>query len=103
MFIVEVSDMFFGAIYCLKINIMKRIIVDYRNLTLDILKLLKNKYPEGYTNMDIIVFTNHKKETIKAIEVTTNDIDYLVKISRQLSLSIENFKELNITIDYTVN
>ncbi len=82
---------------------MKRIIVDYRNLTPDILKLLKNKYPEGYTNMDIIVFTNHKNETIKAIEVTTNDTDYLVKISRQLYLSIENFEELNITIDYTVN
>ncbi len=82
---------------------MKRIIVDYRNLTPNILKLLKNKYPEGYTNMDIIAFTNHKNETIKAIEVTTNDIDYLVKISRQLSLSIENFEELNITIDYTVN
>jgi len=74
---------------------MKRVIVDYHNLTPDILKLIKNKYPEGYSDNDMIVFKNTKNETIKAIEITTKNEDYLVKISKQLSIQLEDFLEID--------
>ncbi|MEN8124281.1 MAG: hypothetical protein ABFR32_04060 [Bacteroidota bacterium] len=81
---------------------MKRVIVDYHNLTPDILKLIKNKYPEGYTDTDMIVFKNTKNETIKAIEVATKSKDYLIKISKQLSIKLEDYLELD-DISFTNN
>jgi len=41
--------------------IMKRIIVDYNKLTNEILSMLVEKYPEGYTDADVIRFKNAKK------------------------------------------
>ncbi len=35
---------------------MKRIIVDYNKLTNEILSMLVEKYPEGYTDADVIRF-----------------------------------------------
>ncbi len=74
---------------------MKRVIVDYHNLTSDILRLIKNKYPEGYTDMDMIVFKNTKNETIKAIEVATKNEDYIIKISKQLTIQLEDIFEID--------
>lgn len=79
---------------------MKRIIVDQFNLNKDILKLIRNKYPEGYTEMDMVVFKNAKNETIKAIEVATKNEDYLIKVSKHLSIKLEDFldiEEINFT------
>lgn len=76
---------------------MKRIIVNYQNLTPDILRLLKAKYPDGYSDLDVITFKNAKNETIKAVEVRTSDTIYLVKISKQLSLSFENYEEIDLS------
>jgi len=36
---------------------MKRIIVDFKKLTPEILSLLVEKYPDGYDDKHIIVFT----------------------------------------------
>jgi len=59
---------------------MKRIIIDYKKLTKDILKLLIEKYPDGYDNSDIISFKNLQGETIKAVELRDSDTIYLVKV-----------------------
>ena len=50
---------------------MKRIIVDYNKLTNEILSMLVEKYPEGYTE----------------------DTIYLVKVSTRLADTMENFDE----------
>ena len=47
---------------------MKRIIVDYKKLTPQLLKLLTEKFPDGYDDKDIITFDNHHNETIQAVE-----------------------------------
>ena len=39
---------------------MKRVIVDYNKLTNEILSMLVEKYPEGYTDADVIRFKNAK-------------------------------------------
>lgn len=72
---------------------MKRVIVEYAKLTKDILDLLIEKYPDGYDYDDIISFKNAKGETIKAVEVKTDDTDYLVKISTKLEEAMEEYAD----------
>ncbi|WBU90893.1 hypothetical protein [Cellulophaga omnivescoria] len=74
-------------------NNLKRVIVDFKKLTPEVLKLLVERYPAGYGDNDIIVFKNAKNETIEAVEVLTNDTKYLVKISAKLEHTMENYDE----------
>jgi hypothetical protein len=70
---------------------MKRVIVDYSKLTEDILNLLVEKFPSGYGYRDIITFKNAKDETVRAVEVRTEDTIYLVKISLKLEETMEEY------------
>ncbi|WP_439131571.1 hypothetical protein [Polaribacter sp.] len=72
---------------------MKRVIVEYSKLTKDILDMLIDKYPDGYDYEDIISFKNAKGETIKAVEVKTEDTNYLVKISTKLENAMEEYAD----------
>ncbi|KGL61015.1 MULTISPECIES: hypothetical protein [unclassified Polaribacter] len=86
---------------------MRRVIVEYAKLTTDILDLLVDKYPNGYDYSDIISYKNAKAETIKALEVKTEDAVYLVKISSKLEQVIEDYAEdedsFNANDDFDVN
>ncbi len=70
---------------------MRRVIVDFKKLTPEILNLLVDKYPYGYDDDHIISFKNAKNELIEAVEVRTDDTIYLVKVSQKLENSMENF------------
>ena len=70
---------------------MKRIIIDYKKLTPEILTLLTEKFPDGYGDNDIIVFNNHRNETVEAVEVKTDDTIYLVKVGSKLQYSMTNY------------
>lgn len=72
---------------------MNRIIVDFKKLTDEILNLLVEKYPDGYNDSDIITFKNASGEIIDAVEVRTEETDYLVKVSVKLAESMENFMD----------
>ena len=72
---------------------MKRVIVNYKKLNKDILNLLLNKFPDGYSDRDIISFKNHHNTTIEAVEVRTNDTAYLVKISERLAGVMQDYEE----------
>ncbi|MDG1041204.1 MAG: hypothetical protein P8H13_04885 [Polaribacter sp.] len=72
---------------------MKRIIIDYAKLTTDILDLLVEKYPDGYGFSDVITFKNAKGESIKAVEVKTEDAIFLVKISSKLEQTMEDYAD----------
>ena len=72
---------------------MKRIIVDYKKLTPEILGLLVEKYPDGYDDDQIISFKNAKNETVDAVEVRTEDTIYLVKVSTRLETTMANYDE----------
>lgn len=78
---------------------MKRIIVDFKKLTPEILSLLVEKYPDGYDDRHIITFKNSNNKLIEAVEVRTEDTIYLVKVSTGLEVSMANFDE----DDYTEN
>ena len=70
---------------------MKRVIIDYKKLTPEILSLLLQKFPDGYNDKDIVIFDNHHNETIEAVEVNTTDTIYLVKVSSKLHYTMTNF------------
>jgi len=72
---------------------MKRVIVDYKKLTNEILSLLVEKYPDGYGDDDIIRFKNANNETVEALEVRTDEAIYLVKVSTRLANTMENFED----------
>ncbi|WP_066218013.1 hypothetical protein [Formosa haliotis] len=91
---------------------MKKIIVDYKKLTPEILSTLTEKFPDGYSDNDIIKFDNHRNETIEAVEVKTDDAIYLVKVSCKLHYTMAKFDntedlEINslghVIIDYPDN
>lgn len=72
---------------------LKRVIVDFKKLTPEILALLVERYPDGYDDDQIISFRNAKNEMIEAVEVTTEDTKYLVKVSTKLAVTMENYDE----------
>jgi len=72
---------------------LKRVIVDFKKLTPEILALLVEKYPHGYDDDNVISFKNVKNELIEAVEVITEDTKYLVKVSSKLEMTMENYDE----------
>ena len=72
---------------------LKRIIVDFKKLTPEVLKLLVEKYPDGYDDLNIFSFKNASGENIQAVEVSTEDTKYLVKISAKLEKTMANYDE----------
>lgn len=72
---------------------MRRVIVDYKKLTDEILNLLVTKFPDGYDREDIIRFQNAKNELVEALEVRTDDTIYLVKVSQGLANTMNDFEE----------
>ncbi|MBR9914193.1 MAG: hypothetical protein GYB32_05100 [Algicola sp.] len=72
---------------------LKRVIVDFKKLTPEILALLVERYPDGYDDDHIISFRNANNEIVEAVEVTTEDTKYLVKVSTKLEVTMENYDE----------
>ena len=72
---------------------LKRVIVDFKKLTPEVLKLLVEEYPDGYDDRDIIAFKNAHGDKIEAVEVLTEDTKYLVKISAKLEVTMANYDE----------
>jgi hypothetical protein len=72
---------------------LKRVIVDFKKLTPEILALLVEKYPDGYDDDHVVSFRNAKNELVEAVEVTTEDTKYLVKVSTKLEVTMENYDE----------
>lgn len=69
---------------------MRKAIIDYKKVTPELLQLLQERYPGGYSDRDIIVFDDHRNNTIEAVEVRTADTIYLVKVSSKLHYTMVN-------------
>ncbi|MFS4466543.1 hypothetical protein [Maribacter sp. 2210JD10-5] len=72
---------------------LRKVIVDFKKLTPEVLKLTVERYPDGYDDDDIISFRNAHGERVEAVEVITEDTKYLVKISEKLVYTMENYDE----------
>jgi hypothetical protein len=75
----------------------KRVIVDYKNITQELLQLFSDTYPDGIDDKTIF-FTNAKGERVEAVPLETADTKYLVKLSAQLAQKVEDFMdEIDVT------
>ncbi|MFT6796340.1 MAG: hypothetical protein ACJART_001479 [Maribacter sp.] len=70
---------------------LNKVIVDFKKLTPEVLKLTVERYPDGYDDRDVISFRNSKGERVEAVEVITADTKFLVKISEKLEYTMENY------------
>lgn len=78
---------------------MKRIIKDYKNITPELLDILNNRYPEGIDEDDLITFTNHLNEKVRAVEIRYDDDIYLIKVSKQLSEKMDEASDDDDDLD----
>lgn len=69
---------------------MRKAIIDYKKVTPELFQLLQERYPGGYADKDIIVFDDHRNNTIEAVEVRTEDTIYLVKVNSKLHYTMAN-------------
>ena len=74
---------------------LKRVIVDFKKLTPEVLKLLVERYPDGYDDRNIISFRNAQGERIEAVEVLTEDTKYLVKVSTKLEVTMDDYEDFD--------
>ncbi len=72
---------------------MLRKIIDYSKLNDDLLILLTEKFPNGYSDDDILAFRNAQNEIIEAVEIKTEEVTYLVKVGKKLQQAIEDFQD----------
>ncbi|MGY6648225.1 hypothetical protein [Wenyingzhuangia sp. IMCC45574] len=72
---------------------MKRIIIDHTKVTNEILGIILEEYPDGYTDRDVLKFTNHKGELIEALEIKLKEDIYLVKVGTKLDRAIVQHNE----------
>lgn len=77
----------------------RRVIVDYKNITQDILGLFADRYPYGYDDEDIVKFQNAQGAMVKAVPIETLDTKYLVKISVEMDRKIEAFMDDDDDVD----
>ncbi len=70
----------------------KRVIVDYKNITEELLQLLSEEHPYGFEG-ETIHFTNAKGERVEAVPLETADTKYLIKVSTQLITKFEAFQD----------
>lgn len=70
---------------------MIRKIVDYKKLDKEIVKLLLEKFPDGYDDHHIISFKNSNNQLIEAVEIRTENVIYLVKICVKLEKALDDF------------
>jgi len=69
---------------------MKHLIVDYNKLNITVLDLLVETYPDGYGDEDIISYRNAQGEIVECVRVSSEDTIYLVKVSKRLTLAMED-------------
>jgi len=72
-------------------GVMKRIIKNFKNLDSKLFQKLKEKYPYGIDDEDLISFTTPNGYKIKALELGTREAIYLIKMSSELLYQLRSF------------
>jgi len=58
---------------------MKKVAVDFKNLTPEVIEAIAKAYPEGFIDSDVISFTNVDIEMEDRVKVILNDKVFLIK------------------------
>jgi hypothetical protein len=70
----------------------KKLVISYKNLSPDLVSLLKEKYPKGYSDYLIKVNKNNG-EFFYAVTLDTETVDYLVKVDVKIDSEIEEVEK----------
>jgi len=70
---------------------MKRVIKDFKAISPEVMALINDQYPLGYEDNELVTFVNAKGEFIKALEVKTDEVVYLIKLDRKLDDHINEY------------
>lgn len=55
--------------------------------------LINDQYPYGYEDNQLVTFVNAKGEFVKALEVRTDEVVYLIKLDRKLDEHINDYMD----------
>lgn len=69
-------------------NGKKKLVVSYKNLSPEILELVKEKYPKGYSD-DVIKVDKGNGDFFYAITLDTEEASYLIKVDVKVDTEIE--------------
>lgn len=74
---------------------MQRKIVDFTKVPLPLKKRLKDEFPDGFEDADVVRFQNAKGEEVKAIRMEDEEAEivYLIKFERKLDTINDEFME----------
>jgi hypothetical protein len=72
---------------------MKRVIKDFKAITEDVVALINEQYPYGYEDSQLVTFVNAKGEFVKALEVKSDEITYLIKLGTKLNEHINDYMD----------
>ncbi len=78
---------------------MQRVIKDFKSISPEVMALINEQYPMGYDEGQLITFVNAKGEFVKALEVRTDNIVYLIKLDRKLDEHINDYLESDTVAD----
>jgi hypothetical protein len=72
---------------------MKRIYKDYRTITDDHMTLIKRKYPNGFSDSDLIALKTSDGNYFDALEIESPDVVYIIKVNHDLLEAIDQYEE----------
>jgi len=72
---------------------MKKVIVDYKNISRELLEYLVSEFPYGFDDSSIITYSNSKGEMVECVELVYQDTDYLIKLSGNLKTAMAEFDD----------
>ncbi|MCB0761527.1 MAG: hypothetical protein KDC12_08400 [Flavobacteriales bacterium] len=82
---------------------MNRYIKDFGSLEQRHMMLIKNQYPKGFTERDVVSLKTAKGSYLNALEVHTADAIYLVKISQALLEHFEDEESFEVGADREID
>ncbi len=70
----------------------KRLVVSYKNLSPEVLELVKEKYPKGYSDY-VIKVDKGNGDFFYAITLDTEDTSYLIKVDVKIDTSSDDIEK----------
>lgn len=72
---------------------MNRYIKDFATITDKHLMLIKEQYPQGFCDQDLVSLKTCTGEYIEALDIRTEDAIYLVRVNHALLEKIDDFEQ----------
>lgn len=66
---------------------------DYRSITDKHMRLIKEQYPSGFSDSDLVTLKTSDGVYFDALEVRTDDTMYIVRVNHDLLEAIDQFED----------